>query len=82
MFWKNQTPSLTIQGLHEAIHREAPGMNLSVEELEKQLTTLRDQGTISFLPRQTFKLTAAALAIEAIFTGGTWDGIKLFMGWN
>jgi hypothetical protein len=61
LFWTSHIPSLTIQGLHEAIQREAPGMNLSVEELDRQLTTLRDQGTISFLPGQTYKLTEPAL---------------------
>lgn len=36
---------------------------------------------ISWIGRKVI-IAPAALAIEAIFTGGTWDGIKLFMGWN
>lgn len=61
VFWTSQTPLLTKAGLQEAIHREAPGMNLSEEELDRQLVTLRDQGTISFLPGHTYKLTERAL---------------------
>lgn len=60
VLWKNHGVSLRLEALHEAIRAEAPGALGSDEELEKQLQSLRDQGTVSILPGPAYKLTELA----------------------